>query len=187
MQSKRGVQVAIDAPIQDDLDPLAAANKATDIQDKRRGPSFMELPSEIRNMVYHYLLVAPHGGYVKCDIGVCFKFEKYSAFRALTCPAELQIFRVNRMIKAEASSVFYDVNTFAIAESQNFLKRYRNPKLASIRRIDACQVSKWHIITRDCRWKSNADRSSPWVYRAAAVDYMSMLGALLFRKPHRAQ
>ena len=170
IQCLAAVKGALEAAVQSDLSSPKA---------KSGGPNFMSLPLEIRNMIYHFLLVEPHKGYVKCDI-------EYNYGRVLICRADLQIFRTNHQINTEASSIFYSKNVFAIAQRQYYRKDFPLWGPKSIKQIDACRVTKWHIITRGRRWKSNASRTSPQVYRKAAKQYASMLGEAL-KKPHQVQ
>lgn len=146
---------------------------------RMRGSSFLQLPSEIRNLVYEYILVEPYQGYVKCDFqDTGNNVEGYA--NALWCRAELHLFCVNRQINIEASSIFYGRNTFAIAERQDYLY------WPTAKRIDACRIARWHISTRDCRWKSNPLRCSPRIFRETGKLHIALLGKAL-EKPHQVR
>ena len=139
--------------------------------------SFMHLPAEIRIQIYEYLLVMPHQGYIKCEITIPLRHKPL--FHAFSCHANLEILRVNKHMRAEASSIFYGMNTFGISERPGFGIRSGQ--------IDPSRVTKWHIFTRHCKWAiPRSTVCSPNIYRQTGKACIIALSEV-FSKPHETR
>ena len=110
---------------------------------------FMSLPPEIRNMIYRYVLVVPHKGYLPCHYIQGRHQCKTDQGTRVFCKVQASLFEVSFQVSAESTGIFYGDNVFALREKPNKARTNKLMKSGLIGfEVDFGQVQKCYITSK---------------------------------------
>ena len=122
--------------------------------DQKRPLNFIDLPPEIRNMIYRLLVVCPHLSFPK------------------PAPEDFAIFCVNRLIFTEASAIYYADNVFRFSLTPAFVGALRPAKRLNpnLHRISKCQI-----------WRDKVDANNDPVDYRVQINWLDEYARMMIK------